>query len=94
MTYFDYTLSILQNFQKTILMTENLNEVHYTLAKYIQNMVCGQYEVSKCQVYRHILKSIVMKLEEKNQEFKFVSSHAMCHAATPWFMTDAQIANS
>ena len=28
MTYFDYTLPILQNFEKRILIAENLNEVH------------------------------------------------------------------
>ena len=34
----------------------------------------------------HILKSIVKKLEEKNQKFKFVSSHAICRAAPPGFV--------
>ena len=34
-------------------------------------MTCGQCEVSKCLVYRHILKSVVKKLEEKNQKFSF-----------------------
>ena len=41
------------------------------LAKCIQNMSCGQCEASKCLVYRHILKSIVKKLEEKKQKFSF-----------------------
>ena len=36
-----------------------------------QNMSCGQCELSKCLVYRHILKSIVKKLERKNQKFTF-----------------------
>ena len=35
-------------------------------------MSCGQCEVSKCQAYRHILKSIVKKLEDKNQKFSFL----------------------
>ena len=39
------------------------------LAKRSQNMSCGQCDVSKCLAYRHILKSIVKKLEEKNQKF-------------------------
>ena len=34
-------------------------------------MSCGQCEVSKRLAYRHILKSIVNKLEEKNQKFSF-----------------------
>ena len=34
-------------------------------------MSCGQCEVSKRLVYRHALKSIVKKLEEKNQKFSF-----------------------
>ena len=62
------------------MITENLNEVHWhilfsqsfeELAKHSQNMSCGQCEVSKCLAYRHILKSIVKKLEEKNQKFSF-----------------------
>ena len=76
MTYFDYTLSILQN----NLIAENLNEIHWhilfspsfeELAKCSQNISCGQCEVSKHLAYRHILKSIVKKLEEKNQKFSF-----------------------
>ena len=31
-----------------------------------QNMSCGQCEATNCQVYRPTLKSIVKKLEEKN----------------------------
>ena len=53
------------------------------LAKCSQNMSCGQCAVSKHLAYRHILKSIVKKLEEKNHKFKFVSSHAICRAAPP-----------
>ena len=34
-------------------------------------MSCGQCEVSKHLAYRHILKSIVKKLEEKNKKFSF-----------------------
>ena len=34
-------------------------------------MSCGQCEVSKHLVHRHILKSIVKKLEEENQKFSF-----------------------
>ena len=41
------------------------------LANCSQNMSCGQREVSKHLVYRHILKSIVKKLEKKNQKFSF-----------------------
>ena len=97
MTYFDYTLSILQN----NLIAENLNEVHWDilfsqsfeeLAKFSQNMSCGQCEVSKHLVYRHILKSIVKKLEEKNQKFNFSKldlkfcSHAICRAAPLWML--------
>ena len=41
------------------------------LAKCSQNMSCGQCDVSKCPAYRHILKSIVKKLDEKNQKFSF-----------------------
>ena len=40
------------------------------LAKCSQNMSCGQCEVSKRLAYRHILKSIVKKLEEKNQKLE------------------------
>ena len=36
------------------------------LAKCSQTMSCAQFEVSKRLVYRHILKSIVKNLEEKN----------------------------
>ena len=39
------------------------------LAKCSHNMSCGQCEVSTHLAYRHILKSIVKKLEEKNQKF-------------------------
>ena len=62
------------------MIAENLNEVHWhilisqsfeELAKCSQNMSCGQCEVSKRLAYRHILKSIVKKLEEKNQKFSF-----------------------
>ena len=62
------------------MITENLNEVHWhilfcqrfeELAKCSQNMSCGQCDVSKRLVHRHILKSIVKKLEEKNQKFSF-----------------------
>ena len=31
----------------------------------------GQRDVSECLAYRHILKEIVKKLEEKNQKFSF-----------------------
>ena len=57
-----------------------MNEVHWhilfsqsfeELAKCSQNMSCGQCKVSKCQAYRHILKSIVKKLEEKSEQFSF-----------------------
>ena len=34
-------------------------------------MSCGQCEVSKCLAYRFILKTIVKKLEEKDQKFSF-----------------------
>ena len=47
-------------------------------------------------VYRHILKPIVKKLEEKNQKFSLFgtwinfnqvcSSHAICRAAHPWYL--------
>ena len=84
------------------LIIENLNEVHWhilysesfeELAKCSQNMSRGQCEVSKYLVYRHILKSIVKKLEEKNQKLssfgtwinfnQVCSSHAICRAAHP-----------
>ena len=80
MTYFDYTLSILQNFEKNNLIADNLNEVHWhisfsqsfeELAKCSRNVSCGQCDVSKCLAYRYMLKSIVKKLEEKNQKFSF-----------------------
>ena len=79
LTYFDYTLPILQNFEKT----KCANELHSIsaiklfsqsfgeLSRCSQNMSCGQCEVSKCLAYRHILKSIVKKLEEKTQKFSF-----------------------
>ena len=60
------------------LIAENLNEVHWhilfsqsfeELAKCSQNMSCGKCEVSTCLPFRHILKSIVKKLEKKNQKF-------------------------
>ena len=63
------------------MIAENLNEVHWhilfsqsfeELVKCSQNMSCGQCEVSKHLAYRHILKSIVKKLEEKNQDFSFL----------------------
>ena len=62
------------------LIAENLNEVYWhilfsqsfeELAKRSQNMSCEQCEVSKCLAYRHILKSVVKKLKEKNQKFSF-----------------------
>ena len=103
MTYFDYTLPILQNFEKTKcangtsfkfsafkLFSQSFGE----LTRCSQNMSCGQCEVSKCLAYRHILKSIVRKLEEKHQRFSFFgtwinfnqvcSSHAICSAAHRW----------
>ena len=64
------------------------------LTRCSQNMSCGQCEVSKRLVYRHILKSIVKKPEEKNQKFSFFgtlinfnqvfSSHAIFHTTQPW----------
>ena len=64
------------------------------LASCSQNVSCGQCEVSKHLVHRHILQSIMKKLEEKNQKFSFFgiwinfnqvcSSHAICLAAHPW----------
>ena len=64
------------------------------LTRCCQNTSCGQCEASKCLVHRHILKSIVKKLEEKNQKFSFFgtwinfnqvcNSHAICRAAHPW----------
>ena len=42
------------------------------LTRCSQNMSCGQSEVSKCLAYRHILKSIVKKLQEKNQNSVFL----------------------
>ena len=75
------------------MIVENLNEVHWhilfsqsfeELAKYSENMSCGQCEVSKCLAYRNILKSIVKKLKEKNQKFSFsklglnLSVHRQC----------------
>ena len=80
MTYFDYTLPILQNFEKTKCANESpfkfsaiklFSQSFGELTRCSQNMSCGQSEVSKCLVYRHILKSIVKKLEEKNQKFIF-----------------------
>ena len=62
------------------MIAENLNEVHWhilfsqsfeELAKCSQNMSCGQSAVSKHLVYRHILKSNVKKLGQKNQKFSF-----------------------
>ena len=57
----------------------------------MRNISNIQHEVSKCLAYRNILKSIVKKLEEKNQKFSFFgtrinfnqvcSSHAICRAA-------------
>ena len=67
MTYFDYTLPILQNFEKTFL-TFLFSQSFEELAKCSQNMSCGQREVLTHLPYRHILKSIVKKLEEKNQK--------------------------
>ena len=63
------------------------------LTRCSQSTSCGQCDVSKHLVYGHILKSIVKKLEEKNQKFSFFgtwinfnqawSSHAICHLLTP-----------
>ena len=102
MTYFDYTLPILQKlwenemcqwtsfkFSAIQLFSQSFGE----LTRCSQNMLCGQCEVSKCLAYRDILKSIVKKLEEKNQKFIFFgtwinfnqdcSSHAICSATHP-----------
>ena len=67
MTYFDYTLPILQNFEKTK-MSKMFSQSFEELAKCSQNMSCGQCEVLTHLPYRRILKSIVKKLEEKNQK--------------------------
>ena len=93
MTYFDYTLSILQNFEKTIWSQKTWMKFIDTfcflkvLKKRSVVKICGQCEVSKRLAYRHILKSVVKKLEEKNQKFSFskldLSSHAICRAAPP-----------
>ena len=50
-----------------ILFSQSFEE----LAKCSQNLSCGQCDVSKRLAYRHILKSIVKRLEEKNQKFSF-----------------------
>ena len=64
------------------LIAENLNEVHWhilfsqsfgELTKCSQNMPCGQCEVSKHLAYRHILKLIVKKLEEKTKNSVFIN---------------------
>ena len=78
----------------TFLFSQSFKE----LAKCSHNMSCGQCEVSKHLVYRHILKSIVKKLEEKNQKFRYFgtwinfnqvcSSHAICRAAHPCYQQD------
>ena len=64
------------------------------LTRCSQNMSCGQCKVSKHLAYRYILKSIVNKLEGKNQKFSFFgtwinfnqvcNSHAICRASHPW----------
>ena len=62
--------TILQNFEKT----KCANELHSSfgeLTRCSQNMSCGQCEVLKCLTYRHILKSIVKKPDEKNQKIQF-----------------------
>ena len=79
-------------FSATKLFSQSFGE----LTRCSKNMSCGQCEVSKCLAYRHILKSIVKKLEEKNQKFSFFgtwinfnqvcSSHVICRAAHPWFV--------
>ena len=62
MTYLDYTLSILQNFEKTIFEE---------LAKCSQNISCGQCEVSKCLVYRHILKWVCTPVNQPYFQINF-----------------------
>ena len=99
MTSFDYTLASLQTlwenkmcqwisfkFSAIKLFSQSFGE----LTRYSQNISCGQCDVSECLAYRHIVKSIVKELEEKNQKFRFFgtwtnfnqvwSSHAICHA--------------
>ena len=87
------------HFANSSKLWENKNVKFFTqsfeeLAKCSHNMSCGQCEASKQLAYRHILKSIVKKLEEKNQKFsvfgtwinfnQVCSSHAICSAAHPW----------
>ena len=43
------------------------------MAKCSQNVSCGQRDVSKCPVRRHIWKSIVKKLKKKSKELCFDS---------------------
>ena len=50
-----------------ILFSQSFEE----LAKCSQSMSCGHCKVSKRLAHTHILKSIVKKLEEKNQKFSF-----------------------
>ena len=52
MIYFDYTLPILQK-----LFSQSFEE----LTRCSPNKSCGQSEVSKCLVYRHILKWVFIQ---------------------------------
>ena len=75
MVYFDDTLLILQNFEKTIWVQKTWKKFNQAfwqklfsqLAKCHQNISCRQYDVSKHLAYRHILidLSIVKELREK-----------------------------
>ena len=85
LTFFDYTLPVLQNFEKTIWVQKTwikFNQVFWhklfsqsseELAKYSQNMSDGQCDVSKRLAYRHILKSIVKELKEKRKNSVFLN---------------------
>ena len=76
--------------------TWHISQSFGELTRCSHNMLCGQCDVSNRLAYRHILKSIVKKLEEKNQKFSFhgtwinfnqiCSSHAICHTTHhPWY---------
>ena len=69
-------------------MPKSFSQSFEELEKCSQNISCGQCDVSKCLVCRHILKLIVKELKEKKQKkienlINFMSSHAICHADPP-----------
>ena len=68
--HMNYFLPVLQNFEKMILNTENLNEVQSSFV----GTNCFLKVLKKCAqnikgMYRHIMQSIMKELKENRQNF-------------------------